>query len=256
MLIRSLLEKATQTSRASTRTLKTQAIQDISFLAPTELHRQEAALKTWGFVIYRCSYTSNKDWKRFMELFKQQANEAMAIHFRTPDPAKTLSCTIIEDPSLNKATTTQIRFAFTNWIISPEAELEILPHLKQQTVQPRNPDPEEERLMSRLWLAPRYHFCIQVDEIALNSMLKYGESKGHYRGHVNLVNACWEIPMPEEWELKEAADLEINLFDEGEEPIEGCRLYDVGWMRCYVRDMFISLYGMLMRDGVWEDWYL
>lgn len=82
--------------------------------------------------------------------------------------------------------------------------------------------------MFRLWLAPHYHFYMQVDEIAIDSMLKYGESRHPYRGHVNVINGRWSILSPEEWEIKEAEGLEINLFDETEQLVEGCRLYDVG----------------------------
>jgi hypothetical protein len=104
-------------------------------------------------------------------------------------------------------------------------------------------------------MAPRYHYCVQVDDIALKSILECGKNDVGYRGQVNLINVYWSFPNHDEAERKEAEEAKVDLIDEGEPPIEGCRLYDVGWMRYDIRDMLISLYGYSVRDRVREDWY-
>jgi hypothetical protein len=219
---------------------------------------QAKNLNNWGFVIYRCSYGTDQEWYRFMKIFKAQAEDAIANACGAPWLYQKLSWTVVEDRSLKGATTAQVRAAFRNWIFSPQADSEIPAALRQRVdIIPPGHTPEEARLLSRTRVAPRYQYCVQVDDIALKSILKYGEEEpySNYHGHVNIVKVDWEIPDPNTPEHKDAEKLGYNPVDEGEPPIEGCRLYDVGWMRCDVEGMLSALYTYLVKDGNWDDWY-
>ena len=139
---------------------------------------RERNLHNWGFVIYRCSYGTDQEWLRFMKIFKRQAEYAIVNAGGAPKLYQKLSWTVVEDRSLEGATTAQVRATFRNWIFSPQAESEIPATLRQpRSIIPPGHSPEEEKLVSRTSIAPRYRYCIQVDDIALNSILKYGEDE-------------------------------------------------------------------------------
>jgi hypothetical protein len=160
---------------------------------------QARNLNNWGFAIYRCTYGSDEEWRHFVEIIKTQAGNAIVNACGAPELYQKLSWTVMEDRSLEDATTEQVRATFRNWIFSTQAESEIPASLQQ----PRNislpfRSPEEEKFASRAIIAPRYRYCIQIDHVSLNSILKHDkdeESLG-YRGHVNLIKLDWEIPNP------------------------------------------------------------
>jgi hypothetical protein len=108
-----------------------------------------------------------------------------------------------------------------------------------------------------MWFAPRYRFCVPVDEIALQSILKYGkrESTG-YRGHVNVIEPYLHIPDPSSPDYTDEIAEGIDIHDQGEEPIKGSRMIEVGWMRCDVGFLLSTLYGASFKLGnSFEFWY-
>jgi hypothetical protein len=255
---RNLFIKGTTTNPLFFRTFAMKEKCDSAELAPIEDHLRKWNLTNWGFVIYRCTYSNDRDWKRFMDIFKRRSESVIVNSLGAPALHERLSWTVVEDASLEGATTAQVREAFEKWIFSPQAGSEISANLRQlRRIYPPSHDQEDVKVTSRVLIAPRYHYCIQVDDIALNSMLKHGmdDESSDYRGHVNLINVYWSISDPNDPEHKDAEELEYNLIDQGQPPIEGCRMHDVGWMRCDVGGMLSTLYSYLVQDGNWIDWY-
>jgi hypothetical protein len=77
---------------------------------------------------------------------------------------------------------------------------------------------------------------VQVDEIALQSVLKYGKVRelyyGDYIGHVNVIGPYLEIRDPNDPDFANEIAEEHDIHDQREELLEGSRMINVGWMRC------------------------
>jgi hypothetical protein len=74
--------------------------------------------------------------------------------------------------------------------------------------------------------AQRYRYCIQVTDECLNSIIRKApppdELTINKEGFVNIIDASWE-PYSQ-WDGDER-------IEDDEQPLEGCTLLDVGWMR-------------------------
>jgi hypothetical protein len=64
-----------------------------------ERYLQEDGHRTWGFVIYRCTYESDDDWGRFMERLRDQIRYELKL-FNGLDMMDSLSVTVFEDRSI------------------------------------------------------------------------------------------------------------------------------------------------------------
>ncbi|KFZ18150.1 hypothetical protein V501_01344 [Pseudogymnoascus sp. VKM F-4519 (FW-2642)] len=151
---------------------------------------KEDGHRTWGFVIYRCTYDSDDDWNKFMGLLRRHIRRSFEFYNRL-DIMDSLSLTIIEDKSIfDDASTSFVRKHFKQWAATaPEQEqgVGIGPGLSQ-----------------------RYRYCIQVDDYALESIMEDEND-----GYVNLIKMEWD---PQ------------SQGDRGpvEDPIEDCTLQDIG----------------------------
>jgi hypothetical protein len=184
-----------------------------------ERYLQEDGHRTWGFVIYRCTYESDDDWDRFMGL-RDQIRCTLEI-YNGLDMMDSLSVTVFEDRSvLDGASTSVVREHFKQWAATaPQQEQGTGPALQ------------------------RYRYCVQVDAVALESVIHDSPSTPQpdtiSDGFVNLIWKDWEPSRPDSRE-------------EVEEPIEGCMQHKVGWMRVAYQDVMVDVYHYL-RD--WNDWY-
>ena len=186
-----------------------------------ERYLQEDGHRTWGFVIYRCTYESDDDWDQFMERLRYRIREVLEI-YNGLDMIDSLSMTVIEDRSiLDGASTSIVREHFKQWAsTAPQQEQGTGPALSQ-----------------------RYRYCVQVDDEALESVIHDSpappEPDTISDGLVNLIWKDWEPYRPDPRE-------------EVEEPIEGCTLNNVGWMRVAYPDVMVGMYYYL-RD--YNDFY-
>jgi hypothetical protein len=193
-----------------------------------------------------------------MSIFKSKAKDVLN-DFEAPGLIESLFWTTREDRSaLEDATTSQIREAFRTWVQSTEVDQElahaVIPELGGPGTEMLSPS--ELLLKKHMLISPRYRFCIQVDEIALNSVLRYhNQGNSFYSGHVNVISLNWELPDPDDEEHANATDLGYDTIDQGELPIESCRLYDVGWMRCDIGHILPTLYSYLIKNANFEEWY-
>ena len=181
-----------------------------------ERYLREDGHRTWGFVIYRCTYDSDDDWNKFMEHLRHQIRDALEF-YNGLDIMDSLGLTVIDDRSiLDDASTSFVREHFKQWAATaPEQEqgVGIGPGLSQ-----------------------RYRYCIQVDDFALESIIEDEND-----GYVNLIQKDWE---PHTADAREPA----------EDPIEDCTLHDVGWMMVAYRDVMVDMYYQL-RGYNWHTEY-
>lgn len=187
-----------------------------------ERYLQEDGHRTWGFVIYRCTYANDHDWDEFMGHLRYRIRETLEI-YNGLDMMDSLSITVIEDPStFDGASTSVVREHFKRWAATaPQQEQGTGPALSQ-----------------------RYRYCVQVDAVALESIVR-GSPAAQPNAIIDdgFVNLLWK-----DWESSYQPDPREAV----EEPIEGCTHNQVGWMRVAYQDVMVDMYHLL-RD--WNDWY-
>lgn len=182
-----------------------------------ESYLQEDGHRTWGLVIYRCTYVSDDDWNKFMELLRRHIRRSFEFYNRL-DIMDSLSLTIIQDQSIfDDASTSFVREHFKQWAATaPEEE-------QGEGIGPG--------------LSQRYRYCIQVDDYALESIMEDEND-----GYVNLIKREWD---PQ------------SQGDRGpvEDPIEDCTLHDVGWMMVDYRDVMVGFHYQLRGYNNWYQEY-
>lgn len=184
-----------------------------------ERELQKIDFTKWGFVIYRCTYQSQEDWDKFMDMLLYTVTDYFEFH-KGLDMLESFCPTVFEDPSFDGATTAHLRTHFRKWVETAK---------------------RQEQGIDTLYTSGRYIFFVMVDQEALESVLNSDPEAMITTGFVRLVYGDWE---PEANEDGENEDLE---------PIEGCTQEDVGWMKIpYDEVQSIGAGGLAMRDM--HDW--
>lgn len=183
---------------------------------------QKDGFTKWGFVIYRCTYQSQKDWERFMARFLQPVTEYLEDS-KGLDMLEGFTPTVFEDHSFGKATTALLRTHFRKWATTA---------------------PLQEQGVDTFGRSGRYRFFIMVDQEALESVLNSDPDAITRTGFVRLVYGEWEPEVNEDG--NESVD-----SDEEFEPLEGCTREDVGWMKVPY-DEIQAVGALTMRDM--DDW--
>lgn len=184
--------------------------------------------KYWGLTIYRCTYNDDAAWAAFTEHIL--ANTARSLEaYGAEELTKSLKLDIRDDAAIwDCASKDRVREHFKQWISDPEtARVEMDGQLDDGPF-----------LIDSLGNASRYQFCIHMDEDALYSIIdretQLPKEHAGLDGYVNTVNANWRLPSEEDQAyLRKEFDTD-DALDEGYEPIEGCKMRDVGWMRVAV----------------------
>ena len=204
--------------------------------------------KYWGFLVYRCTYRDDHAWSRFMAILNRSVQESLQYD-GTKELMDSLNHIVREDPSLLDGVSKElVRQRFREWVASPEADAE----RQMASAQPV--------LIDGIGSTPRYSYCVHVDEDALRSVVHDGngtpeEGMTKIGGYVNLIKADWALPSGEEAEERRR-EFEIeDPCDEGEEPVEDCRMYDVGWMKVSIDSLMPGMYAML-QSGAWDENYV
>ncbi|KAF5859811.1 hypothetical protein ETB97_002420 [Aspergillus alliaceus] len=196
---------------------------------------QQDRFKTWGFVIYRCTYQSNSDWEKFITRFLYSVTSFLK-YYNGLDLLDSFAPTVFEDRAFDSATTALLRKHFQEWaVIAPQEEQGI-----EHSCFPNS---------------GRYRFFIMVDQEALESVLSVPEP--HYpstTGFVRLVNGVWK---PEELDQDELEERGLSKPSELEEfePLEGCRLEDVGWMKVSFQDAELPAFLKFCDNLRWLRYY-
>lgn len=210
-------------------------------------------LRTWGFVVYRCSYDDDDAWARFMSRLDESRDTLPMYGYGVEDPDDTVTGGLVrrldwrvqEDPAgLDGASNDEVRRRFRQLVVD---QLQ----------------PEESREADVPVAAkcgnPRWNFCVHVDKESLNAVLR-DDSVGRTDEPrcVNLIRADedWDTPDYDrfDWSGYTAAKVD-DPHDENEEEVEGSRRYDVGWMKVRVEELAPSLYARLMKTHLWDAMY-
>lgn len=190
--------------------------------------------RTWGFVIYRCTY-ANADWAAFMTRLRYQIHRALE-YYNGLDLLDRLTLTVFEDrDGLDGASTSIVRERFRAWTTQAlEAE------------QGAEAAAAVRSLGCGFAGSQRYTYCIFVDADALESVTRQAAAaaltlQGEEPGYVNVLARYWEHDEQEE-RMEDGA----GWLEDGED------LQDVGWMKVEFDRVMVEFY-VLLRDR--NDWY-
>lgn len=184
-----------------------------------ERYLKEDGHRTWGWVIYRCTYGSDDDWNEFMQRLNHYLRKSLEFH-NGLDMLESLDVHVFDDPALfDGAATSAIRQHFKQWVATA-------PQREQGTGAGQS---------------QRYEYCLQVDAAALRSVLEAPAPPEENVGE-GFVNLIWQDWTPESDE------------DTGYEAIEGCTKQDVGWMRISY-GFLIRFYCLFRKSGSWYGEY-
>jgi len=183
-----------------------------------EQQLQEDSHRTWGFVIYRTTYSSDEDWAEFLKRLRFRMEETFDF-YNGRDILDLFTLTVIEDREhLDGAGTAAIREHFRQWrTTAPQSE-------QQQGDASGEIGPGE---------SPRYRYAIQVDAASLRSVVYDApappEPDPTKMGWVKLIDASWQ-PTPSEHVR--------GSF----EPLEGVIQKNVGWMKVPYQNVMSEYY--------------
>lgn len=126
--------------------------------------------RIWGFVVYRCTYSSDEDWVRFMDILRQENRKALSYEEGGLEMWESLDMTVFEDRStLDGASKGFVREQFREWCKSAPQQ--------------------EQGAEAEAGCSQRYRYCLQVDEASLRSVVDALPRGGPYQqGFVNLIN--------------------------------------------------------------------
>ncbi|KZZ99738.1 hypothetical protein AAL_02310 [Moelleriella libera RCEF 2490] len=124
--------------------------------------------RTWGWLIYRCTYASDEQWAAFMARLAHYMDATLAFH-NGLDLKPSLDARVVEDPAaFDGAVPGTVRQHFRQWAATAsETEQAGRPALRSQ----------------------RYRYCLHVDQAALESVVNAPAPPGDELGggYVNLV---------------------------------------------------------------------
>lgn len=88
---------------------------------PTEAGRPRDILSirlstAWGFVIVRCTYSSQEKWEKWLKTFQAIAHFQLEVTKANESLRSKLAWTVVEDFELNNADRFQARDAFVEWL--------------------------------------------------------------------------------------------------------------------------------------------
>lgn len=186
--------------------------------------------RTWGYVIYRTTYASDADWAEFLRRLRFRMERSFD-RCNGRDILDAFTLTVFSDRSLfDCADTPAVRAHFRQW-----AENAFRAEQQQQQPQDASASGGEEQV--RMGHAPRYQFCVQVDEAALRSVVHDAPAPpapdATKKGWVRLISKSW-IPIEED----PRAHPDPNVY----ESIEGVTERDVGWMKVPYRSVMTEYY--------------
>ncbi|KAK9423237.1 hypothetical protein SUNI508_14049 [Seiridium unicorne] len=199
-------------------------------------HMQLSGFFHWGFVVYRCDYTDDELWARFIARLRHEVDAYMGRNHEDRTTGPYLEWTIIEDrESLDRATKEQVRELFRTWRRGLSVE--------------RDGPGADNPLTTRL---PRFEYCVHIGDDSLSSLLDWEKYKaGGGRGRGPPVK-CALVSVPAEH--PSAALSASTLEDEGGESDESEDLsdgHDIRWMYIPL-DSWVVAYEELHIGHGWD----
>ncbi|GIZ44485.1 hypothetical protein CKM354_000768200 [Cercospora kikuchii] len=215
----------------------------------------------WGFVIYRGTYGDEEQWTAAIRwLYERTLNTLQSIS-RSQDELdqvwKQLDLTVIENRNLLEgATLHTVRELHRKWVLeSPESVRGgPLPENWMQKVEAGGGDAMThfDRYTNGPSGFPRYGYCVYIDDAALESISAFrGQTQAEKAAYVRVVQTYYlDEPRPLHYEGPDAEE-EMAVLESAEEPVEGIRRYEVGWMKyraLYLMDLYTRLHDTCSWD--------
>ncbi|KAG9948725.1 hypothetical protein KCU85_g4815, partial [Aureobasidium melanogenum] len=205
--------------------------------------------RIWGFVIYRCTYESDEDWRLCMQRIRENVRQSMEVcNALDLLNENCFRFTVIEDKSkLDGASTSTVRQHFHEWcgkaLNSEQGSNEEIENRRQEPM-PRFGS-----------MAVRYRFCVQIDAASLRSILHGNDSPW-----VKLIRDDWRLKQDIAAALpSDALDYDEGDFtddDDEEYPaLEGNTDEDVGYMMVHLRCLMPTFYSYLWDPNTWTVLY-
>ncbi|KAI6980533.1 hypothetical protein KC332_g9468 [Hortaea werneckii] len=214
----------------------------------------------WGFVLYRCTYGNDGAWKTCVKRLNESIRGSMRFYngldLLEPEHFK---LTIFDDESrFNGASAQVVRQHFRHWRSGAihqeqgsQAEIEARGGISDSL---------------DYYRSVRYRFCVQIDEVALQTLLSPEGEDRSGDAWVNLIKGDWvagtAAALPEQGNITHA-DLGLDSEDyDDDEPvdgfpeIDGCTEENVGLMRVHHRDLIPDFYSLLRDPNAFEDMYV
>ncbi|KAK7697416.1 hypothetical protein SLS64_013554 [Diaporthe eres] len=213
-------------------------------------HMQITGFFHWGFVVYRCDYSDDALFDRFIAYLQEQTERYHRDRKQDHTTGRYLRWTLMQDhEALDGTTKNTVRRRFVEWRDGlsverdgPGADRRITPYL------------------------PRFEYCVRVGRDSLDSLrahegtLRAGQKKHEAPPVFFTIVRTEQRPagLPEGYDPDEDDDNGENECDEdpasAPRAIEGCMDEDVGWM--YVpADHWVTLYEELHDDQAWYYLY-
>lgn len=197
---------------------------------------QDDGHRTWGFVIYRTTYSNDVDWADFVRRLRFQMEDSFD-YFNGRDILEKFTLTVIQDRSLfDGADTNTIRQHFQQWSLTAYRS-EQQPQVEGQS------SSESGAGMIKIGRSPRYRFAVMVDAEALRSVVHEAPAPPDLdttsKGWIKLIDKSWYLGRSE----GDADPLE---------PIEGVTERDVGWMKVPYQDVMTECYTQSRSLNNWS----
>lgn len=195
--------------------------------------------KYWGYIVYRCTYGDDAAWSAFIDHLREEARYDVK-YVGHEEMMDSLNFAVRDDPSLFQgASKAFVRQHFKAWTRSAAADEEL--DSSVPNAQPIMLDDEG--------VTTRYEYCLYIDDDSLYSIIDKDTKlpKTASAGHVNIIKASWAVPTDPE-EIQEMYE-EHGADDpggEGEEPVEGCTMRDIGWMKADTAGLMPEMYSKLI----------
>lgn len=101
-----------------------------------------------------------------------------------------------------------------------------------------------------------YPFCLFADKEPLQSALQAPINSIEKNAFLNMLNGWWKLESLEDYDVEDLEECEPeDLIDNGYDPVEGCTVKDVGWMKVAFRDNGLSGFFTMGQHGEWEALY-
>ncbi|KAK8043415.1 hypothetical protein PG993_005845 [Apiospora rasikravindrae] len=229
-----------------------------------ERHLRADGHRIWGFVVYRCTYTSDRDWDLCVQRIHSAVRKGMDVYNgRDLLQEGCFKLTVIADASMfDGASTRAVRQHFQDWCARIVHEEQGSP--REIRGRQHKPPPGD-------WLLPvRYRFCIQINEASMRSFIpEQGEP------WVKIIKSDWDPSEartqrrqpPNETGLGRTVEMcehdndhEGDFTDDNEEEeypdMEGCKEEDVGWMKVQLTGLMPDMYADLRSPNLWDIQYI
>jgi len=174
--------------------------------------------KIWGWVIYRCTYSSDDDWNEFMRRLNFWIREDLANDGGL-DMLDSLDYSVFDDKELfNGAHPSVIREHFRNWTITAPQREQNFPYAMQ---------------------SQRYNYCIHIDQASLDSIVNGPAPPGHGSNDEAFVNLIC---------LRILGGMRAEHTEDRDER-------DLCWMRINYRYLMVTWYNCFRKQGSWFTEY-